>query len=124
MCVGFEVARPVERNGEAISPGDVRCRSSRRLGLIEPLGTWILQQACSTFAEWQRKFPDAGLECNHGERRVRPQLRSSTLRASSSRPVEKARLKPARPRIEVTETALMDSPGVARKSARAAWTSA
>ena len=36
---------------------------AEELGLIEPLGTWVLQQACRTFADWQRRFPDAGLDC-------------------------------------------------------------
>ena len=36
---------------------------AEELGLIEPLGTWVLQEACRTFADWQRRFPDRGLDC-------------------------------------------------------------
>ena len=36
---------------------------AEELGLIEPLGTWVMQQACRTFAEWQRRFGMSGLEC-------------------------------------------------------------
>ena len=26
-------------------------------GLIVPVGEWVLEQACLTFADWQRRFP-------------------------------------------------------------------
>ncbi len=30
--------------------------------MIEPIGTWVLQQACDAFAGWQRRFGQTGLE--------------------------------------------------------------
>ena len=59
MCVGFESLIRWTRNGEAISPATF-IPIAEELGLIEPLGTWVLQQACLTFADWQRQFPAAG----------------------------------------------------------------
>ena len=62
MCVGFESLVRWTRNGEAVSPATF-IPMAEELGLIEPLGTWVLQQACRTFADWQRRFPDGGLDC-------------------------------------------------------------
>jgi len=91
MCVGFESLIRWTRNGETISPATF-IPIAEELGLIEPLGTWVLQQACQTFADWQRQFPAVRV-VQHA--------------------VANARLKPADLRIEITETALMDSPGEA-----------
>ena len=49
------------RNGKPVSPVTF-IPIAEELGLIEPLGTWVLQQACATFADWQRRFPDGGLD--------------------------------------------------------------
>ena len=62
MCVGFESLVRWTRNGEPVSPATF-IPIAEELGLIEPLGTWVLQQACRTFADWQRRFPAAGLDC-------------------------------------------------------------
>ena len=62
MCVGFESLVRWTRNGEPVSPATF-IPIAEELGLIEPLGTWVLQQACQTFADWQRRFPAAGLDC-------------------------------------------------------------
>ena len=58
MCVGFESLVRWTRDGKAVSPVTF-IPIAEELGLIEPLGTWVLQQACSTFADWQRRFPAA-----------------------------------------------------------------
>ncbi len=62
MCVGFEALIRWKRNGEPVSP-DKFIPVAEELGLIEPLGSWVLQQACRTFADWQRRFPEGKLEC-------------------------------------------------------------
>jgi diguanylate cyclase (GGDEF)-like protein/PAS domain S-box-containing protein len=111
MCVGFESLIRWTRNGEAISPATF-IPMAEELGLIEPLGTWVLQQACHTFADWQRRFPDGGLDCitvNVSSR----QLMQQNFLYIVEQAVHNARLKPCDLRIEITETALMDSPHVA-----------
>jgi diguanylate cyclase (GGDEF)-like protein len=111
MCVGFESLVRWNRNGEAISPA-IFVPIVEELGLIEPLGTWILQQACTTFAEWQRRLPDAGLECITVNASGR-QLTQQNFARVVEQAVEKSGLNPRDLRIEVTETALMDNPNVA-----------
>src|SRR5204863_4852189 len=111
MCVGFESLIRWNRNGEAISPATF-IPIAEELGLIEPIGTWVLQQACRTFADWQRRFPGGGLECitvNVSSR----QLAQQGFLAIVEQAVHSAGLKPCDLRLEITETALMDSPNAA-----------
>jgi EAL domain-containing protein (putative c-di-GMP-specific phosphodiesterase class I) len=113
MCVGFESLVRWTRNGTPISPATF-IPLAEELGIIEPLGTWVLQQACSTFADWQRRFPACGLDyitVNVSSR----QLKQQNFLLLVEQAVQHARLKPSHLRLEITETALMDSPREAAK---------
>jgi diguanylate cyclase (GGDEF)-like protein/PAS domain S-box-containing protein len=115
-CVGFESLVRWTRNGEPISPATF-IPIAEELGLIEPLGTWVLQQACHTFANWQRQYPHWGLDyitVNVSSR----QLMQQNFMLIVEQAVQAARLKPSDLRIEITETALMDSPNVAAELLR------
>jgi EAL domain-containing protein (putative c-di-GMP-specific phosphodiesterase class I) len=110
-CVGFESLVRWTRNGQAISPATF-IPIAEELGLIEPVGTFVLQQACSTFAEWQRRFPDASLDyitVNVSSR----QLAQQNFIGIVEQALETAGLKPCDLRLEITETALMDNPATA-----------
>jgi diguanylate cyclase (GGDEF)-like protein/PAS domain S-box-containing protein len=111
MCVGFESLIRWTRNGEAVSPATF-IPMAEELGLIEPVGTWVLQQACATFAAWQRRFPESRLEyitVNVSSR----QLVQHNFLSIVERAVDDAGLRPCDLRLEITETALMDSPNAA-----------
>jgi EAL domain-containing protein (putative c-di-GMP-specific phosphodiesterase class I) len=111
MCVGFESLVRWNRNGEAVSPATF-VPIAEELGLIEPLGTWVLQEACRTFADWQRQYPASALDCitvNVSSR----QLMQQNFLHIVEQAVQKAGLRPCDLRLEITETALMDSPHVA-----------
>ncbi len=113
MCVGFESLVRWTRNGKAISPVTF-IPLAEELGIIEPLGTWVLQQACATFADWQRRFPAGGLDCitvNVSSR----QLMQQNFLLLVEQAVDHAGLRPCDLRLEITETALMDSPHEAAK---------
>jgi diguanylate cyclase (GGDEF)-like protein/PAS domain S-box-containing protein len=116
MCVGFESLIRWTRNGEAVSPATF-IPIAEELGVIEPLGTWVLQQACRTFADWKRRFPDAGLDCITVNASSR-QLMQQNFLAIVEQAVHDAQLNPCDLRIEITETALMDSPRVAAEVLR------
>ena len=110
-CVGFESLIRWTRNGQAISPATF-IPIAEELGLIESVGTWVLQQACSTFAEWQRRFPDGRLDyitVNVSSR----QLAQQNFFGIVEQAVHTAGLKPCDLRLEITETALMDNPSTA-----------
>jgi diguanylate cyclase (GGDEF)-like protein/PAS domain S-box-containing protein len=116
MCVGFESLVRWTRNGEPVSPATF-IPIAEELGLIEPLGTWVLNEACTTFASWQRQFPNAGLDCitvNVSSR----QLVNKNFPRVVQQAVRQTGLKPADLRVEITETALLDSPGEAAGALR------
>ena len=110
MCVGFESLIRWKRNGEPVGP-DVFIPLAEEVGLIEAIGTWVLREACRTFAGWQQRFPE-GLEyitVNVSSR----QLVQHNFLAIVERAVHDAGLKPCDLRLEITETALMENPKVA-----------
>jgi EAL domain-containing protein (putative c-di-GMP-specific phosphodiesterase class I) len=111
MCVGFESLVRWTRDGKSVSPAAF-IPIAEELGLIEPLGTWVLQEASRTFADWQRRFPAAGLDCITVNVSSRQLMQQNFVRVVQQA-VQKAGLKPADLRVEITETALMDSPGEA-----------
>jgi predicted signal transduction protein with EAL and GGDEF domain len=115
MCVGFESLVRWTRNGQAISPATF-IPLAEELGIIEPLGTWVMQQACATFADWQRRFPAFGLDyitVNVSSRQMQQSFLGTVEQA-----VHDAGLKPSDLRLEITETALMDNPNEAAKLLR------
>ena len=113
MCVGFESLIRWTRNGEPVSPATF-VPMAEELGLIESLGTWVLQQACHAFAEWQRQYPDSGLDYITVNVSGRQLMQHSFLHLVEQT-VHAAKLQPRDLRLEITETALMDSPTSAAK---------
>ncbi|MGB2712555.1 MAG: EAL domain-containing protein [Vicinamibacterales bacterium] len=111
MCVGFESLIRWTRNGEIVSPATF-VPIAEELGLIDALGTWVLQEACCTFADWQRRFPASGLDCITVNVSSRQLVQQNFVRVVQQA-VQRAGLQPADLRVEITETALMDSPGEA-----------
>ncbi len=116
MCVGFESLIRWTRNGKPVSPVTF-IPIAEELGLIEPLGTWVLQQACATFADWQRRFPAGGLEYITVNVSSRQLMQQNFLRVVEQA-VHDSGLEPCDLRLEITETALMDSPNEAAKLLR------
>ena len=116
MCVGFESLIRWTRDGKPVSPVTF-VPMAEELGLIESLGTWILQQVCETFAVWKRRYPDAGLDYVTVNVSSRQLMQQNFLRIVEQA-VEKSGLKPRDLRLEITETALMDSPAIAAQVLR------
>jgi diguanylate cyclase (GGDEF)-like protein len=112
-CVGFESLARWTRNGQPVSPVTF-IPLAEELGIIEPLGTWMLQQACLTFADWKRRFPEAGLDYVTVNVSSRQLMQRNFLRVVE-KAIDESRIKPCDLRLEITETALMDSPQEAAK---------
>jgi predicted signal transduction protein with EAL and GGDEF domain len=107
MCVGFESLIRWTRAGKPVSPATF-IPVAEELGLIESVGTWVLQKACLTFADWQQRFPDSGLDCITVNVSARQLIQQNFLRIVE-KAVGAAGLQPSHVRLEITETALMDS---------------
>ncbi|HET9363122.1 MAG TPA: EAL domain-containing protein [Vicinamibacterales bacterium] len=116
MCVGFEALVRWTRNGVTVAP-DKFIPVAEELGLIEPLGTWVLREACRTFADWQRRFPQNKLECITVNVSTRQLMQQNFLHIVEQA-VHEARMTPADLRLEITETTLMGSPFVAADALR------
>ncbi|HEX4916123.1 MAG TPA: EAL domain-containing protein [Vicinamibacterales bacterium] len=110
-CVGFESLARWTRNGVSVSPTSF-IPLAEELGIIEPLGTWMLQQACLTFADWKRRFPEAGLDYVTVNVSSRQLMQRNFLRVVE-KAIEESKIEPRDLRLEITETALMDSPNEA-----------
>ena len=111
MCVGFESLVRWKRNGEFVSPAEF-IPVAEELGMIEPIGKWVLEQACEAFAGWQRRFGQTGLEYITVNVSTRQLMQQNFLHIVEEA-VRKSGLEPGALRIEITETALMDSPNQA-----------
>jgi EAL domain-containing protein (putative c-di-GMP-specific phosphodiesterase class I) len=111
MCVGFESLVRWTNNGEPVSPVTF-VPMAEELGLIDQLGTWVLKEACRTFAHWKRLYPASGLDyitVNVSSRQLVQQNFSRLIKNT----VLASGLQPGDLRVEITETALLDSPGEA-----------
>jgi len=113
MCTGFESLVRWNRNGKPVSPADF-VPVAEELGIIEPMGTWVMREACAKFVEWKARFPEAGLECITVNVSAR-QLVQQGFIYLVEQTVEQNNMDPADLRLEITETALMDAPQFAAK---------
>ncbi|MGE3959709.1 MAG: putative bifunctional diguanylate cyclase/phosphodiesterase [Vicinamibacterales bacterium] len=112
-CVGFESLVRWNRHGKAVSPADF-VPMAEELGIIEPLGAWVLRQACSRFTDWKVRYPDAGLEFITVNVSAR-QLAQQGFVQLVEQVVLQNGMCPGDLRLEVTETALMDAPQLAAR---------
>jgi len=83
---------------------------SEESGLIEPLGSWVLDEACRQLAEWQGQ----GITGIRVAVNLSPhQLRSATLVSQVQSVLQTHGLSGPDLELEVTETAAMDDPNMA-----------
>ncbi len=81
-------------------------------GLIIPLGRWILKEACSRMAAWQKETPDAkGLTINVNL--SLKQLRHPDMAGMLAAVLLDTGLPPQSLKLEISENVLMDNPEVA-----------
>jgi diguanylate cyclase (GGDEF)-like protein len=108
MTTGFESLVRWNRHGKPVSPADF-IPMAEELGIIEPLGTWVMQQACEKFVEWKARYPQTPLDCITVNVSAK-QLVQQGFVYLVEQTVEQNGMNPADLRIEITETALMDAP--------------
>lgn len=97
-----------------IMPGDF-LPLAEETGLIVPIGTWALRQACHDFAAWQRTLGD-GAPSNIHVNLSRKQLLLQNLVQIVRDTLEQHNLAPECLHLEVTENEIMQSPKLARET--------
>ncbi|NEQ51545.1 MAG: EAL domain-containing protein [Leptolyngbya sp. SIO3F4] len=58
---GFEALLKWHRHDGKVIPTGEFIKISEEIGLIIPIGKWVMQQACYQLSEWQQAFPDRSL---------------------------------------------------------------
>jgi len=87
-------------------------------GVIEPLGEWVLEQACRQAWEWQAHYPSNPplvMSVNLSAR----QLQQADLVARIERIVRDVGIDPSTLKLEITESAIMQDPEAATRTLRA-----
>ncbi len=78
---------------------------AEQTGLIEPIGNWVLKQACTTFVEWSRK----GFELEHISINVSSvQIQSPHFVELVEKTIKSTGIRPHQLELEITETAFIE----------------
>ena len=105
--VGFEALLRWERPGFGlVAPADfIPC--AEETGLIIPIGTWVLEEACRQAVAWQRAFPDVkpSMSVNLSAR----QFEQPSLATTVAHALKNAGLDPRSLVLELTESLLIHS---------------
>ena len=105
--VGFEALLRWAHPERGLIPPDELISIAEDTGLIVPIGTWVLEEACGQMARWQSRYAatrDMSMSINFsGHQVMQDDLVRVVLRA-----LEKTRLNPFCLRLELTESVIMD----------------
>jgi diguanylate cyclase (GGDEF)-like protein/PAS domain S-box-containing protein len=103
---GFEALVRWERPGFGVVMPDSFIPLAEESGLIIDIGTWVLEQACRTAAQWARRWPDRalGVAVNVSSR----QLLSGEIVDVVTGALARSGLKAERLTLELTESTLID----------------
>jgi diguanylate cyclase (GGDEF)-like protein len=91
-----------------VPPGDF-IAVAEECGLIEPIGRWVLEQACIQAAQWHGVRPDArplGISVNLSVR----QLTQRDLEATVAQALARSGIEPSSLCLEITESVLLEEP--------------
>jgi diguanylate cyclase (GGDEF)-like protein len=89
-----------------VSPGDF-IPVAERSGLIVPLGSWVLREACEQLARWQIEYGDGAIEAINVNVAVR-QLRESGFVDEVAAVLSETGLLPHNLVVEITESSVLD----------------
>jgi Amt family ammonium transporter len=110
---GFEALVRWERPGHGFVPPADFIRIAEETGLILPLGTWVLRQACRQIRAWQEQTIPAGAPLMISVNLSARQFAQPDLVATVGAIVDETALEPGSLKLEVTESVLMQDPDVA-----------
>ncbi len=105
--VGFEaLVRWQHPQRGLISPADF-VPLAEETGLINPIGEWVLREACGQLKAWQRAFPhrDLSMAVNISSKQFGQQDLASLVRST----LAETNLAPRSLKLEITESVLLDN---------------
>jgi EAL domain-containing protein (putative c-di-GMP-specific phosphodiesterase class I)/GGDEF domain-containing protein len=105
--VGFEALLRWRRAGQLVSPGEF-IPVAEDMGLIIPIGEWVIEQACRQLAAWRAAHPAAAAGMTMSINLSRRQLGDGRLIPHIRRVLDQTRVGPASVRLEITESVIMD----------------
>ena len=106
--IGFEALIRWRRAGDIVPPSDF-IPIADEMGLIVPIGHWVLEEACRTLRDWQNQFPrekPITIGVNVSPR----QFRQPNFVAQVRQALANARVEPSALTLEITEGATMGNP--------------
>jgi diguanylate cyclase (GGDEF)-like protein/PAS domain S-box-containing protein len=105
---GFEALVRWERAGRCVAPSEF-IPIAEETGMIEPLGTWVLQEACRQLAAWRKETPDGPVPVITVNVSTRQLTRANFVQVVKDA-LRTSTLMPGDLRLEITETVLMEDP--------------
>jgi diguanylate cyclase (GGDEF)-like protein/PAS domain S-box-containing protein len=108
---GFEALVRWQQDGKLVSPMDF-IPVAEDTGLIVPIGAWVLKEACRQLREWDALHPGTALTMSVNL--SRRQLTDPALPGQVSKILADTGVAPARLKLEITESAVMEDPAAAK----------
>jgi diguanylate cyclase (GGDEF)-like protein len=82
---------------------------AEEIGVIIPLGYWVLHEACRQLADWRKRRPEFG-DIAMSVNLSRKQLADPELVARIAKTIEDTGIRPEDLKLELTESAVMENP--------------
>jgi EAL domain-containing protein (putative c-di-GMP-specific phosphodiesterase class I) len=106
---GFEALVRWQHPDRGTVPPESFIKLAEETGVIVPLGSWILREACVQMAQWTTQYPDIPdlfVSVNLTAKQLHHHDLIHTVRES----IESSGVVPERLKLEISETVLMDDP--------------
>jgi diguanylate cyclase (GGDEF)-like protein/PAS domain S-box-containing protein len=106
---GFEALVRWEHPERGLVPPSEFLHLAEEMGLIVPLGLWVLRQACRQMSAWVERFPDLP-DLSVSVNLSAKQLHQADFVRHVAAVLHETGLQPARLKLEIAEAVLMDDP--------------
>ena len=109
LAVGMEALMRWDHPERGVIPPIDFIPVAEEIGLIVPIGRWVLLEACQQLKQWQEQFPRESPLCMNVNISKR-QLTQSDLVKTIQNVLTTTGIEPRTLKLEITETAIMDNP--------------